>query len=118
MKLRTALLATILAASTITPAMAQQYGYDAQCRPLPPPGWMLMPQPPSQVCLQQRAVAAKVAAEHQRQVAAAEAAQAEAARQRQAEADARAASAQPATSSTGTRQPTGQSIPDDRDRLV
>jgi hypothetical protein len=46
-----------------SPAMAQQYGFDANCRPLPPPGYMVQPQPASQECLRDRAaVAAKEAA--------------------------------------------------------
>lgn len=71
------------------PANAQQYGYDAHCRPLPPPGFMMQPQPPSQACLQQRAAAARAAeAERQRQQAAAQAEAA--ARQARAEAEEKA----------------------------
>ena len=44
-------------------ASAQQYGFDAECRPLPPPGWMMQPQPPSQSCLDQRAQAQRAARE-------------------------------------------------------
>jgi multidrug efflux pump subunit AcrA (membrane-fusion protein) len=70
-----AALLVVVAVAWIAPAEAQQYGFDAECRPLPPPGWMTMPQPPSPACLEQRAQAARAAeAERKRQQAQAEAA--------------------------------------------
>lgn len=66
--------AIVIAVVLASPAAAQ-YGFDANCRPLPPPGYMMQPQPQSQACLQQRAQAARAAeAERQRQQAATEAA--------------------------------------------
>lgn len=41
---------------------AAQVRYDEACRPLPPPGWMMIPQPPNQECLRERAEAAREAA--------------------------------------------------------
>jgi len=86
MLIRLACGTTLIAAMITWSASAiAQYGYDANCRPLPPPGYMMLPQPPSQACLQQRAAAARAAeAERQRQQAAADAEAA--ARQAQAEA--------------------------------
>ena len=57
------------------PAVAQQYGYDAYCRRLPPSGYMMMSQPVSQSCLYQRAMATRAAeTERKRREAAARAA--------------------------------------------
>jgi hypothetical protein len=51
--------AIIAAVVTLTlPAVAQDQ-YDADCRPLPPDGWMMLPKSPSAACLQQRAQAAR-----------------------------------------------------------
>jgi hypothetical protein len=66
-----------------------QYGYDANCRPLSPPGYMMLPQPQSQACVQQRAQAAR-AAEAERQRLAAQAAAEAAAQQERAAAEAKA----------------------------
>jgi hypothetical protein len=43
-----------------TPGIAQPR-YDAACRPLAPQGWIMQPQPPSEACLQQRALVARTA---------------------------------------------------------
>jgi hypothetical protein len=67
------LLVVLAATCGSMPAMAQQFGFDAYCRPLPPPGFMMPPQPVSQVCVQLRAAAARATeAERGRREAAAQ----------------------------------------------
>ncbi|MGE0418199.1 MAG: hypothetical protein AB7O80_15445 [Acetobacteraceae bacterium] len=64
--------AGLLAAASTGMAQTQ---YDAQCRPLPMPGMIMQPQPPSQDCLAARAAAARAAeAERKRRQERAEAA--------------------------------------------
>jgi hypothetical protein len=54
------LAAAFLPALTPRPAAAQ-IRYDAECRPLPQPGFIMAPQPPARECLEERARQARAA---------------------------------------------------------